>query len=156
MADDFAYAVEYLARVVGTASPIQLRIIARALGAVNWNLPPPRPIGDAGGVGGYHTCVAARMILRTESHAGQAFPFARGLLEKIPGKSPVRKMCYLHDAAERPRGYRLAAVGNGNGSTAYIENRTLGQTDACDWLSRGWGCLFVKAGSGPGNALSKR
>jgi len=154
--DDFAYAVEYLARVVGTASPTQLRIIARALGAVGWNLPPPRAVADTGGVGGFNSCVAAGIILRAESGAEQAFPFARRLLEEIPGKSPVRKMCYLHDAAERPQGYRLAAVGNGNHRAAYIENRVLGETAACDWLARGWRCLFVKVAPGRGYAVSGR
>lgn len=155
-ADDFAYAVEYLARAVGTASPAQLRIIARALGTVWWNLPSPRPVADAGDVGGFHTCVAAKVFLQTESRAEQSFPFARELLEEIPGKSPVRKMCYLHDVTERQRGYRLAAVRNGNQTVAYIENRVLGETAACDWLTRGWGCLFVKVTPGRGHAVPGR
>ena len=154
--DDFAYALEYLARVVGTASPTQLRIIARALRAVAWDVPPPHPVADAGRVGGFNTCMAARMIHQTESHSEQVFPHARELLEEIPRKSPVRKMCYLHDATERPRGYRLAAVGNGNYTAAYIENRVLGETAACDWLSRGWRCLFVKESPVRGHAESRR
>lgn len=153
---DFACAVEYLARAVGTASAAQLRIIARALGAVDWNLPSPRPLGATGEVGGFNMCVAATAILGSEAPAGPAFYHARTLLEGVPGKPAVRKMCYLHDATERPRGYRLAAVRDENGTAAYIDNPILGENDACVWLTRGWGCLFVKNGSGAGASVIRR
>ncbi|UCH78653.1 MAG: hypothetical protein JSU81_01510 [Candidatus Coatesbacteria bacterium] len=153
--EDFACTVEYLARAVGTASATQLRIIARALGAVDWDLPSPRPVAAAGEVGGFNMCVAASAILRPEAPAA-ALPYARTLLEKVPGKPAVCKMCYLHDVTARPRGYRLAAVRDDNGTAAYIENPVLGESDACGWLNRGWGCLFVKNGSGREAAVLRR
>lgn len=147
--EDFASTIEYLARTVGTGSARQLQVIARALAAVDWDLPSPQPVPAAGGVGGFNVCVAATALLRAPSSAAAAFPYAQRLLEGVPEKPAVRKICYLHDAAERPRGYRLAAVRGENGTAAYIDNPVLGENEACDWLTLGWGCLFVQNGSGP-------
>ena len=142
--DDFAVTLEYLAGSIGAETPAQLTSIARALQTIRWDFPAPEPLTKAGNFYGFGECVAARAVCYAELRANDTFSYARGLLEAAPGKPPVRKMCFLHQAAKLSRGFKLAAIRVGNGTAAYIENPVINEALACEFLKEGWNCLFVR------------
>lgn len=140
--------------MVGADTPLHLHGIARALYIVNWDLPRPVPVTPERNVFGFLTCLgeeACRVLTRDDDRTPRV---ARALLEPLPAKRGLRKMCLVHDRARLNRGFRLVASRGNDGTAAYVPNGVISEEKACEFLKKGWRCLFVEI-SPPGAAISK-
>lgn len=142
--EEFAYALEYLVRLVGVDTPVHLHGIARALHIVNWDLPRPEPVTAERNVFGFHACLCETAC--DFLAAGDNAPplNAHALLDYVPSKPAIRKMCFVHHKAKLTPGFRFVAARSENGTAAYVPNGVISEEEACDFLKKGWCCLFVK------------
>jgi hypothetical protein len=143
MVEEFAYAIEYLVRMVGADTPVHLHGIARALCLVNWDLPQPERVTPGHNVFGFTTCLCERACLAHAADNGTPRE-AQALLEPLPAKSGLLKMCLIHDQARLSRGFRLVAARGNNGVAAYVPNTRISEDEAHALLKEGWRCLFVE------------
>jgi hypothetical protein len=142
--EEFAYALEYLVRLVGADTPVHLNGIARALHNVSWTLPRLEPVTPEQNIFGFRTCLAERAC-NFLSATGDFAPLnTRELLEPFPSKPAIRKMCFVHYMARLTPGFRLVAARGNNGTAAYIPNSVITGSTACSLLKNGWRCLHVK------------
>jgi len=142
--EEFAYALEYLVRLVGADTPVHLHGIARALCLVNWDLPRPEPVTPERNVYGFLTCLGEETCRVLADDGGPPPHKTRALLEPLPSKTGLRKMCLVHDQARLNRGFRLVATRGDDGTAAYVPNDVIAEEKACDFLKKGWRCLFVE------------
>jgi len=147
-AGDLALALDYLAERVGVEDPSQLEALARALLAARWEFPPPERVTTHAATYGYRKCVATHGISSAEVSQCRRLSWARSLLQPIPEKPVVRKLCFLHQAAKLSPGFRLVATRSDSGAAAYIKNDVLNEDSACRLLKAGWSCLFVRKRNG--------
>jgi len=142
--EEFAYALEYLVRMVGADTPVHLNGIARALHNVSWVLPGLEPVTPGRNIFGFRTCLAERACDFLAA-SGDLTPLnARELLEPLPSKPAIRKMCFVHYLARLTPGYRLVAARANNGTAAFIPNDVIPESTACSLLKNGWRCLHVR------------
>lgn len=142
--EEFAYALEYLVRLVGADNAVHLAGIARALHTVSWALPPLELVTPELKVYGYRTCLAERACDFLASVPGPTPPFAEALLDPIPSKPAIRKMCIVHYKAKLTPGFRFLAARDNNGTAAYAPNDLIPENAACGLLKNGWRCLHVR------------
>lgn len=142
--EEFAYALEYLVRLVGADTPAHLQGIARALCIVNWDLPRPEPVTPERNIFGFHFCLCETACDYLAA-GGNALPLnADTLLDPLPSKPGIRKMCFIHYKAKLTPGFRFIAARGENGTAAYVPNGVISEEKACDFLKKGWRCLFVE------------
>jgi hypothetical protein len=141
---EFALALRYLAGLIGTDTPAQLRTIARALSKTRWELPVPDSVDDSGVVYGYSECICEYAMNELLPDEDEDTAAVRALLQPLPGNAPMKKMCYVNSIGKIIPGYELAAVKGPDCRAAIIGRSALNEGAAEELLRRGYSCLFVK------------
>jgi hypothetical protein len=141
---EFIFALRYLAELIGTDTPAQLRTIARALSKTRWNLPDPDPTDENGSFYGYPECFCKRVVNELIANGEGNMSAVRALLDPLPGNTTIKKMCYVNSIGNIIAGYELAAVAGSRRRVAIFESSGLNEDEIEKLFRNGYSCLFVK------------